>query len=156
MVASSTPRTTQKVKLTTSVGAGKVDFVDLLTVLLIIEIHEIHMVNAEIHEIQHKYEIHQNCKLQQFSQFPYPVFKLTLGLIIEIHEIHSTKNRNPRNPPKSTNTKFTPYTRPIGLTGCIEYFTKFIVRPSDKQSKQIKYIPMCTLHEFHNHYTVGP
>ena len=83
----------------------------VFAVLLIIEIHEIHMVNAEIHEIQHKYKIHKNCKSHKFSQFPYPLF--TLGLIVAIHEIRTTKYRNPWNPPKSksTNTKFTPYTR---------------------------------------------
>jgi len=70
------------------------------------------MVNAEIHEIQHKTRNPQKLQIIPVcSQFPYPVF--TLGLIIEIHEIHTTKNRNPRNPPKSTNTKVTPYTRPI-------------------------------------------
>ena len=66
-------------------------------------------------------------------------------LKIEIHGIH----RNPRIP----NLRHT-LGLYIGLTGCIEYFTKFTVRPSDKQSKQSEYMPMCAPYEFYNHYTV--
>jgi len=69
-------------------------------------------------------------------------------LKIEIHGIH----RNSRIP----NLRHTVGLY-IGLTGCIEYFTKFIVRPSDKQSKQIEYMPNVRTvwaYDFYNHYTV--